>query len=319
MRIRYRYFIVIGLLVLLMFGMVSVTLRYQVSNSISNMRLESERVLRLAIIEQYKQRGHQLSAMSASALINPLILHDVNAIGELIHALYAEYDITQVYVYDENGSILHDGTAELELSGSNILDLLPDLKGIPSNLVSHSENDLIYVLAPVLFFDETIGGIYISMPLTSLSIQLDNLHKVLINNGEIIRAESQQSLLVMGTILVIVALFASLFLSHSLSAPIVNLTEQLLRVGRGDYGAQIVVNRTDEIGDLAAAYRTMVDDLKRTIITRDQLDQILQSMQDAIVVTSTSGEIRMMNLPLLFCLNWRNKSCWSLSHWSFWT
>ncbi len=60
-------------------------------------------------------------------------------------------------------------------------------------------------------------------------------------------------------------------------------------------GAQIVVNRTDEIGDLAAAYRTMVDDLKRTIITRDQLDQILQSMQDAIVVTSTSGEIRMMN------------------------
>lgn len=295
MRIRYKYFIVIGLLLLIMFSMVSVILGQQVYKSIGNMRQESDRVLRSAIIEQYKERGQQLSAMSASALINPLILNDVDAIGELLHALYAEYDITQVYVYDKNGSVLHDGTAELKLNGTNILDLQPELKGVPDSLVSFRNNDAIHVFSPVQMLDETIGGIYISMPLTSLTIQLDNLHNVLINNSEMIRDASQRSLFITGTVLIIISLVASLCLSRSLSAPIINLTQQLLRVGRGDYEANIVVNRADEIGDLAAAYRTMVDDLRRTIITRDQLDQVLQSMQDAIIVTSGSGKIRMMN------------------------
>ncbi|PSW06856.1 EAL domain-containing protein [Photobacterium lipolyticum] len=295
MRIRYQYFIVISLLLLFVFGVVSVVLSHKADKGINNMRLESERVLSLAIIEQYEQRGYQLAAMSAGALTNPLILQDVDAIGELIHALYAEYDISQIYVYDKAGSVLNDGTSEMKLSGSNILELHSDLKAIPDKLVVHHEGDSIHFFAPIQVFDETIGGIYISLLLTSLTTQLDNLQATLITNGQIIRSETQQSLLIMGVIFIVLSLFASLFLSRRLSAPIVNLTEQLVRVGRGDYEAKIDITRSDEIGDLAAAYRTMVDDLRKTLITRDQLDQVLQSMQDAVMVTTASGKIRMMN------------------------
>ncbi|MFC1503407.1 EAL domain-containing protein [Pseudomonadota bacterium] len=295
MRIRYQYFIVISLLLFLMFSMTSVILSHQVDKGISNMRLESERVLRQAIIEQYEQRGYQLAAMSAGALTNPLILNDVDAIGELIYALHAEYDIAQIYVYDKTGSVLHDGTSEVILSGSNILDLQSDLTVIPDNLVAHHERDFIHVFAPVTIFNEAIGGIYISLPLTSLTTQLDNFQAVLLANGQTIRSESHQSLLIMGTALIVFSLFVSLFFSKSLSAPIIDLTKQLLRVGRGDYETKIIVNRRDEIGDLAAAYRTMVDDLRSTIVTRDQLDQILQSMQDAVMVMTASGKVRMMN------------------------
>ncbi|MDX1301365.1 EAL domain-containing protein [Photobacterium sp.] len=295
MRIRYQYFIVISLLLLFMFSMISVILSHQVDKGIDNMRLESERVLRLAIIDQYEQRGHQLAAMSASALTNPLILQDVDAIGEFIHALSAEYALAQIYVYDQTGSVLHDGTSEVKLSSSNILALHSDLKAIPDKLISHYDVNSIHFFAPVRMYDEAVGGIYFSLPLTSLATQLDNLKAVLLTNGQSITRESQQSLLIMGTVFIVLSLFASLFLSRRLSAPIVNLTKQLLRVGRGDYEAKIDVNRNDEIGDLATAYRTMVDDLKRTIITRDQLDQVLQSMQDAVMVTNASGKVRMVN------------------------
>ena len=61
-----------------------------------------------------------------------------------------------------------------------------------------------------------------------------------------------------------------------------------------DFGEPLPV-RAGELGDLAAVFNDMRDKLRTTTISRDYLDSILSSMNDAIIVTSRAGVIKRVN------------------------
>jgi diguanylate cyclase (GGDEF)-like protein/PAS domain S-box-containing protein len=61
-----------------------------------------------------------------------------------------------------------------------------------------------------------------------------------------------------------------------------------------DFGEPLQV-RPGELGELAAVFNDMRDKLKTTTISRDYVDSILSSMNDAIIVTSQEGKIKRVN------------------------
>ena len=61
-----------------------------------------------------------------------------------------------------------------------------------------------------------------------------------------------------------------------------------------DFGEPLRV-RPGELGELAAVFNDMRDKLKATTISRDYLDSILSSMNDAIIVTTNDGTIKQAN------------------------
>ena len=61
-----------------------------------------------------------------------------------------------------------------------------------------------------------------------------------------------------------------------------------------DFGEPLQV-RPGELGDLAAVFNDMRDKLKATTISRDYVNSILSSMNDAIIVTSLDGTIKRVN------------------------
>jgi diguanylate cyclase (GGDEF)-like protein/PAS domain S-box-containing protein len=61
-----------------------------------------------------------------------------------------------------------------------------------------------------------------------------------------------------------------------------------------DYGEPLRV-QPGELGELAAVFNDMRDKLKATTISRDYVDSILASMNDAIVVTANDGTIKRVN------------------------
>ena len=61
-----------------------------------------------------------------------------------------------------------------------------------------------------------------------------------------------------------------------------------------DFGEPLQV-RPGELGELAAVFNDMRDKLKSTTISRDYVDSILSSMNDAIIVTSRGGRIKRVN------------------------
>ena len=79
------------------------------------------------------------------------------------------------------------------------------------------------------------------------------------------------------------------------SARIQALKVQAEKLSDSDFGEPIPVLRGDELGDLAEVFNDMRKKLKRTTISRDYLDNVLASMNEAIIVTSADGCIKRIN------------------------
>ncbi|MEL7296030.1 MAG: EAL domain-containing protein [Pseudomonadota bacterium] len=88
---------------------------------------------------------------------------------------------------------------------------------------------------------------------------------------------------------------ASWIAARRLVDPISAITRQAKRLQAGDYGEPLEVGRDDELGTLAHSFNAMRDQLRQTTISRDYVDNVLASMNDAIIVTSNEGLITHCN------------------------
>jgi diguanylate cyclase (GGDEF)-like protein/PAS domain S-box-containing protein len=84
-------------------------------------------------------------------------------------------------------------------------------------------------------------------------------------------------------------------LARRLERPIVALIRSAERIGEGDYTRPHKITSNDEIADLELALDRMRQKLRQTTITKDYLNTVLNSMNDAVLVTSTTGIIRRVN------------------------
>ncbi|MDJ0793103.1 MAG: EAL domain-containing protein [Woeseiaceae bacterium] len=73
------------------------------------------------------------------------------------------------------------------------------------------------------------------------------------------------------------------------------LKAQAERLRDADFGEPLVATQSDELGSLAAVFNDMRDRLRKTTLSRDYVDRLLSGMNEAIIVTSDTGEIQRIN------------------------
>jgi diguanylate cyclase (GGDEF)-like protein/PAS domain S-box-containing protein len=75
-----------------------------------------------------------------------------------------------------------------------------------------------------------------------------------------------------------------------------HLNDSAARMTQGDYTQPLpVLVRSDELGDLQRTVDQMRTSLRQTTITKNYLDNVLNSMHDAVFVTADDGRIRITN------------------------
>ena len=77
--------------------------------------------------------------------------------------------------------------------------------------------------------------------------------------------------------------------------PLGTLVEFTNLVGTGDLRHRAPVDRADEVGQLAAAFNSMVERLGETTVSKDYVDNVLRSMGEALIVTDRAGRIERVN------------------------
>jgi len=75
------------------------------------------------------------------------------------------------------------------------------------------------------------------------------------------------------------------WLAKGVTAPVLALAQNARRLGSRNFNARVVVNRQDEIGELAASLNRMADDLEQTTVSKQAVDRILASLLNAVFVT----------------------------------
>ncbi len=82
---------------------------------------------------------------------------------------------------------------------------------------------------------------------------------------------------------------------RKLEQPIAALIKGADRIGQGDYTRPVDVRRRDELGELQQALERMRGRLRQSTVNKSYLHSVLNSMTDAVFVTSPDGVVKVAN------------------------
>ena len=155
--------------------------------------------------------------------------------------------------------------------------------------------DYLTMTYPVRRNDVELGTLISGYSLITLAQELRAFEERLIEQGTQLR---QDSLFWIGvTTLIMLGLCGMVIwlIAKAQAMRIRELKVQAEKLSDSDFGEPLQVLHGDELGDLAEVFNSMRDKLRRTTISRDYLDSVLSSMNEAIIVTSADGTITRIN------------------------
>jgi diguanylate cyclase (GGDEF)-like protein/PAS domain S-box-containing protein len=159
------------------------------------------------------------------------------------------------------------------------------------------------VVAPVRTFVENIPGAATPETLATLTVVLEQAAPVsavsLSGRLEAASAAGWRLTWLLGFALTAAGGLAGAVLAwrltRQLQRPVDSLIKSAERIGQGDYTRPVEVHRHEALGDLQQALERMRGRLRLSTINKNYLHSVLNSMTDAVFVTSPDGIIKMAN------------------------
>ena len=223
-------------------------------------------------------RASSLSEITGSSLAPALASGNKAAVAAIAERLLDERDIERVEVFDAHGTALFSGGDPAAQQSS---DWFVFQSTVHSNLVS----------APV----QRVGSLRISMSRAEMRETLASIRKQL-ESQQGMQIKRMRGLLAGITLpLLVLGLAGAWFIARQLAGPISALVKSADRIGQGDYTEPLAVVRHDELGDLQFALERMRQKLNETTITKNYLNTVLNSLSDAVLVTSPDGIVKSCN------------------------
>ena len=216
--------------------------------------------------EDLERRGEAMALLLAEALVNPVYFNDLQAIGQVAQSVLHQPDVEYVLVFDAQGRILHDGSADIADFGQPMRDAFgPAAASAPGPLVQYSDT-LIDVARPMLLGAGKLGGVRIGLSRAAAAARVRGSQEQLARNVAGLTTERLRSLALPVAGLVALALFGLLMVSRRLVRPVRALAAKARAMERGDYAAASGSARSDEIGDLMRAF----DRIAHSMATHDR-------------------------------------------------
>ncbi|MDX1637579.1 MAG: histidine kinase dimerization/phosphoacceptor domain -containing protein [Balneolaceae bacterium] len=93
----------------------------------------------------------------------------------------------------------------------------------------------------------------------------------------------------------LIAVFLAMYLYRSIATPLRRLSDSAKQIGEGNLDERIQVSSSDEIGELASEFNRMAENLSKITFSKEYVDNIIESMADALVVTDSEYRIKRVN------------------------
>lgn len=144
--------------------------------------------------------------------------------------------------------------------------------------------------------------------LTKIELELENDHNI--------KAKQKGSaffnvIFIISGFAVLNAVLIGLLIYGNISAPISKLRDSAINIGKGNLEAKIEITSNDEIGELVTVFNKMADDLQKSkykiISDKDYIDNIVNSMNDSLIVTSLEGIIQTVNTATCTLLGYKKE------------
>ncbi len=95
--------------------------------------------------------------------------------------------------------------------------------------------------------------------------------------------------------ILVFGIVAAIAFASAITQPIELLIEGTRRFSKGELEGSIKIRSRDEIGQLAAAFNTMTENLRKTTVSREFMEKLIDNMNDVLIVISPDGVIKSVN------------------------
>ena len=205
-----------------------------------------------------RSRGESAVVQTADSLVNPVYYFDLDAIGRTVRAVLQRPNVRYALVYDSDGNLIHDGSADIPTFGQPMGDPLAYEAIAADGLHVQQTADVLEVSSPLRLGQQRIGGLRVGYSLDELRAAEAASSRRL---GRKLSEINARHVAFMGAILgmlLLLAVVAGLMVQRLLIAPIRALAVAAQDIERGNYHASIADSRrNDEVGELVRAFRRM--------------------------------------------------------------
>lgn len=136
---------------------------------------------------------------------------------------------------------------------------------------------------------------------TNNKIQVNVLDQQMMISGII------KEFLILGISILVFGVLLSFLISRSISRPIEKLRAATTEIGQGRFNVNIPIRSNDEVGQLASAFNKMTQELQKTTVSKDHVENIIRSMFDMLVVATPDGTIQTVNKSICDLLGYRSE------------
>lgn len=113
-----------------------------------------------------------------------------------------------------------------------------------------------------------------------------------------------------------IASFLAYFMYLSIAHPLKNLSEATEEIGAGNFGKKIQIGTNDELQQLGESFNRMVDNLNKSMVSREYVNNIIQSMGDMLLVTDSGYKIGMVNKATIETLGYSEEELLTKDLWA---
>ena len=103
------------------------------------------------------------------------------------------------------------------------------------------------------------------------------------------------SVLFAALLALLAALGVGALLAARIARPLATLHEATTRLGQGLLDTRVSITARNELGDLAQAFNRMSSELSQSLVSRDYVEAIIESMAEGVIVVNDSGKIERCN------------------------
>jgi PAS domain S-box-containing protein len=281
------------------------SIRYKFLKDISIILFASTCVLSTVIaINEGKMLKHSLMTKGQSILStiaklseDPLIMKDSIQLDATINEAKKDEDIIYIIFQDAQKNIITSQYASINyqsprlkvmLSGLSKESELPDIIAAIKKKAAITELSL-----PILTGTDTIGTVTICM-------SQHNIRKQIVKTIFFVIALNLVVTFVLGSMLFIVS-------KKTILDPIIELGHAATRLAKGDLSTQVKIKATGEIQMLVNSFNQMAENLEKTTVSKDYVNNIIKSMIDTLIVASPEGEIIRFNSAACLLLGYEER------------
>lgn len=251
-------------------------------------------------VEQQLIRDAQLVAESLANNLDTAVYNsDFSAIQEQLEALSHNASVAYTYIYNQSGTVIHDGSAELHSYGRHISELLPP--GLPVTLEPDSQKigQYIHIAQPIRSGTTTFAVLRIAIAYTEAEADLRAISDDLALQNRELRNNIIVTSLTVIIVLLIAAMTLVFFLSQHLLSPVRKLVERCRLYAAGENQIHFNLARDDEFGLLGEALEEMRDSINHS---RSQVERL--AYHDSLTQLPNR---RMFNEELNKMLSWADR------------